>query len=130
MKTVLLKDIKHDLDGEITDWPFVENAKQEVRVYYKADDGDLPSGFCFYCVAITAEYSTEREAMADKWSPAHTAVECLFRGVAYFDSIRHLYVGDEQTDNAGYLYYPDLDKMVAALRMLRKLERKFCQLSG
>ena len=58
------------------------------------------------------------------------AVECLFRGVAYFDSIRHLYVGDEQTDNAGYLYYPDLDKMVAALRMLRKLERKFCQLSG
>jgi len=39
-------------------------------------------------------------------------------------------VGDEQTDNAGYLYYPDLDKMVAALRMLRKLERKFCQLSG
>jgi hypothetical protein len=48
--------------------------------------------------------------------------EVLFRGVAYFDGVRHLYFGDEETDNLGYHYYPELRTLSEALLAVDKLQ--------
>ncbi|MBI3632942.1 MAG: hypothetical protein HY226_01475 [Candidatus Vogelbacteria bacterium] len=48
--------------------------------------------------------------------------EILFHGEAYFDGIRHLYFGSEDTDNYGYHYYPNLKTLIAALTKLSEVE--------
>lgn len=53
-------------------------------------------------------------------------MERLFQGIAYHDGVRHFYLGSENTDNFGYLHYPDLPVLIRVLEELKNLEEKHC----
>lgn len=114
-----------EFEGEfIHKWPFIEIAHthQEQRLYYKLDDPG--SGFNFYSVLWV---SCDAYHDKDIWNLDSVCVECGIHGVARFDGIRHLYWGDEQTDNYGYHYYAHLKDEIAVLRALLDLEIKHCR---
>ncbi|MBI3633959.1 MAG: hypothetical protein HY226_06770 [Candidatus Vogelbacteria bacterium] len=66
--------------------------------------------FEFKCVCTVAQGSSGE------------TYEVLFHGQAYFDGVRHLYFGSEDTDNYGYHYYPNLKSLTAALTKLSEIE--------
>jgi hypothetical protein len=57
-----------------------------------------------------------------------SSVAVVVEGIAYFDGVRHLYYGNEKTDNYGYHYYPNLSKIIKVLEELKKLEEKYCSI--
>lgn len=142
-KEKLLIDLKSgygNSEKPVHEWDFLPPADEMcpgVRVYYNrpTDDKGLKMGFAFYAVKIVSETITIKDIAEElktgknapfSWDPQKTSVECLFRGVAYHDCIRHLNFGDEQTDNEGYFYYPNLRHISAGLKILKQLEESYC----
>ena len=74
------------------------------------DRGDHSFDFC--CVEF---YSSECNGK-------NISYEVLFSGKCYFDGVRHLYFGSEETDNYGYLYYQHVGNLVHALSVLDQLQ--------
>ena len=72
------------------------------------------NGFEFMCVEWASEY--------DDGMDHHPEFNVMFRGVAYFDGVRHLYFGAKETDNLGYHYYPDIPLLLQALTALDNLQ--------
>lgn len=54
-------------------------------------------------------------------------IEVVVEGIALFDGVRHLYYGNEKTNNYGYHYYPNLLKVIKVLIELKKLEETYCK---
>ncbi|HYH14642.1 MAG TPA: hypothetical protein VD794_05465 [Flavisolibacter sp.] len=125
--TIYLKDLRHEREKSerICDWKYIEVPNYRVRVYYK-EDAEKGLGFLFYAVENTG-YTIVPETENNIWHPTYASVQCLYNGIAYFDGIRHLYMGDELTNNYGYHYYADLDMNIATLKVIRELEIKFCR---
>ena len=126
MNETYLKDIKHERykTERICDWDFIE-VSSDARVYYKPKQ-EVGTGFDFYAVeniggVCTPEYEN------DNWDADSCIVLCVFQGIAYFDGVRHLYMGDEVTDNFGYHYYPTIETNIEALKAIRELEKKYCR---
>lgn len=109
MNNIELKDIK--INNEyIINWEYEEHQRNNLlRFYYKKDEEYLTFNFVMYDVANE---------------------EILFHGASYFDGIRHLYFGDEQCDNYGYLYYPNLNDIIFSLTILRRYELQFCNIEA
>lgn len=124
---VYLKDIKHEYHKEerVCDWNFIEVPNHNVRVYYKENE-ETGLGFDFYAIKNTGGVCTS-EYNKDNWNVDSCFPSCLFQGIAYFDGIRHLYMGDEVTDNFGYHYYADLEINIETLKIIRELEKKYCR---
>ncbi len=102
---------------KIIDWKSIEIKDTEMILYYDllSEDEDEKIGFNFYCIeAVMWESDTEKII----------GCKCVYNGVAYWDGVRHLYFGDEQTDNYGYHYYPSMENLILALKKLEKLEEK------
>jgi|SRR5882757_6414650 len=119
MIEVLLKDIVANYPKEnIINWEYLQ-LNYSNRLYYKLVDSNT-SGFFFCDVEMTSCISHE------EFNPESTEVEVLYEGIAYFDGIRHLYMGSEQTDNYGYVYYTHLDTHIQVLTKLKELEIKYC----
>ena len=123
MEELLLKDFQ----PPIASWLFVETKTTGVRIYYEVsiNNNSTPGtklGFRFYALEVKC-WSNDGDP---EWTPTNTSVECLFHGVAYFDGVRHLYMGMKQTDNEGYLYYPNLDSYKEIFDELQVLEDKYC----
>lgn len=115
----LLKDITHDGKNiNNHEWSVIES-DVDFRIYFRPISTVNKEGFDFYAVQFVG-------GDLGDWSPNETYVECVFSGVAYFDGVRHLYWGDEQTDNQGYFYYPNLNRISEYLRLLEELEEKYC----
>jgi len=129
-------------DKPLTDYQF-EKIDDNMRIYYlpivydDQPDSLGTSGFHFYCVKWAGENVLNPDLYAEierhklgkqpnHWIPEHTYAECFFEGVAYYDGIRHLYMGSEETDNYAYHYYPDCDDYIAFFNKLAELEKKFC----
>ena len=127
MEDVYLKDIKHEhyKDERVCDWDFIKIINHDVRVYYKAKE-EAKSGFIFYAVNNIGGICTD-EYNKDNWHTDSCFVSCLFQGIAHFDGIRHLYMGDEATDNFGYHYYANLETNIETLKVIRELEKKYCR---
>jgi hypothetical protein len=104
-------------------WPFIQ-VDNDNRLYYKVGEGENP-GFDFYSVEWKSCWADHGE---DIWNLVSVTVECGICGHAYWDGVRHLYWGHEDTDNYGYHYYPDLKQEIAVLSELRKLEEQYCNL--
>lgn len=52
----------------------------------------------------------------------------VFRAIAYFDGIRHLWFNYKPDDICdGYLYYPDTKNLLAMIKHLYKLEVNLCR---
>lgn len=104
---------------KIIDWKSIEIKDTEMILYYDllSEDENEKIGFNFYCIeAVMWECDTEKII----------GCKCVYNGVAYWDGVRHLYFGDEQTDNYGYHYYPSMENLILALKELEKLEKKYC----
>ena len=127
MVDVYLKDIRHEYhkDEEVCRWEFLQVQGYEVRIYYKPDK-EKGLGFNFYAVEKTGQICN-KETEKDEWHKGYCMVECVFQGISYFDGVRHLYYGDEKTENFGYHYYADLEMIAKALLVLRELEKKYCK---
>lgn len=100
--------------------------RENVRLYYERiiyDNPEDKAGFEF--IAVECNGWTCDGKNEYNFSPKST-VEILISGIAYFDGIRHLYVGDEKSGNYGYLYYTNLVILKELFTELRKLEEKFC----
>lgn len=108
------------VDGKgkkMVEWKSIKIKDADMILYYNPINKRKKHGFYFYCIeAYMWELETEEILGCD----------CQFHGVAYFDGIRHLYFGDDQTENYGYLYYPCIEDLFLALKELQKLEIKYC----
>lgn len=127
MEKIYLKDLKHEYhkDERVCDWNFIEVQNHNVRVYYKPNE-EIGLGFNFYAVENIGGVCTP-EYDKDNWNVDSCFASCLFQGIAYFDGIRHLYMGDEATDNFGYHYYASLETNIETLKVIRELEKKYCR---
>jgi len=127
MNETILKDIRHtyNKDERICDWSFIEIFNKRIRVYYKPNE-EIGLGFDFYAVENIGGYCTD-EYKKDKWSINSCFIQCLFTGIARFDGIRHLYMGDDVTNNFGYHYYANIEGNIETLRVIRELEKKYCR---
>ncbi len=119
-----LKEIKHEGEA-IHQWSYVELKDHSVRVYFNIAN-EIGSGFVFYALENIG-YVCVPETEKDIWHPEYAMVKCLYEGIAYFDGIRHLYMGSEFTDNYGYHYYANLEMNIETLRVIRELEVKYCR---
>lgn len=106
---------------EIHTWNYVDilDKYDTTRLYYKINEGGA-DGFKFYCLGVNS-FSPE-----DMWNLKDSEVECIAFGYANFDGVRHLYWGDEQTENEGYHYYPSFPILTEFLSQLKILENKYC----
>lgn len=119
----LLKHARFDREKVIWNWDFIDLKDELIRVYYKTGESDT-DGFFFYVAHEIGSLEMDTYFDVD-----NTVVECLFQGYAYYDGFRHLYMGSEQHDNKGYLYYPDLKSYIKVFEVLLELERKHCNIS-
>lgn len=132
MEEFYLKDIKYN-EESIVDWEFIQ-ATADCRVYYKPFISEIePSatglGFNFCSVlCITVDLVTKNHKMHinEEWIPERSCVEILYSGTAHWDGLRHLYLGDEQTKNYGYIFYTSIKKHIAILNVIKELENKYC----
>jgi len=122
-KEYLLQEITHDYDANkpIHDWQFKEISK-EVRLYFKTDK-DKGFGFCFYAVERVSHIHKEN---AKDWGKDCTTVQCIFRGWATFDGVRHMNMGIENSKMYGYMNYPDIETCAKVLQEIREMEVKYC----
>lgn len=126
MEDKYLNELRHERDKEpVCTWQYIEVTDHNVRVYFKAEN-EIGLGFIFYAVENIGHVCVP-ETENDNWHPDYTMVQCMYQGVAYFDGIRHLYMGDEFTDNYGYHYYASLESNMATLKVIRDLEVKYCR---
>lgn len=114
----LLKDIVFSNNDYIYKWSFIDICDGKARLFYK----EIPnsSGFDFFC----AEWAA-LDADGKDWDESFTYVECLYSGTCLYDGVRHLYMGDSQTDNYGYHYYPSLTVHLSFFKALSELEEKY-----
>lgn len=120
-----LKELRHDRDKQpVHMWQYIV-AVGNVRVYFKAEP-EIGSGFLFYAVENTGSVCVS-ENENNNWHPDYTFVKCVFQGIACFDGVRHLYMGDAFTDNYGYHYYSNLETNIETLKAIRELEIKYCR---
>jgi hypothetical protein len=124
---VYLKDIIHEshTNEKVCDWDYMKVDGFDVRIYYKQQD-IIGTGFDFYAVKYIGCISNEATKL-DEWNENYCYVDCMFRGIACFNGIRHLYYGDEKTDNYGYHYYANLTMISYSLIYLKDLERRYCR---
>jgi hypothetical protein len=120
--------LKNFLDGSkkpVIEHQFID-VDSNIRVYYKPDEYGPGHGFDFWAMEHVGGYcapGTEEHG----WYPEHTFVMCMFTGSGAFDGIRHMYMGDPQTDDYGYHYYPSIEAHIATLRVIGDLEKKYCR---
>ena len=93
------------------------------RIYYRLEPEVM--GFVFYVLESIGCY--EHNGKTDDWSPRYSLVEILWHGNALYDGIRHLYQGDELTGNYGYLYYPDIPRIIKIFTQLHELQKRYCR---
>ncbi len=61
------------------------------------------------------------------WGAEGLTVEPLFNVTAYSDGIRHLEFNREAGDMAGYIYYPNMQGLIALFQKIREIELETCR---
>jgi hypothetical protein len=104
-----------------------------MRLWYAphTDHQGHASGFDFFVgnMVCGPAMQIEEQAPSDLMSHPETVVECVFHGVAFFDGVRHLCMGDEDADESGYVNYPDIEGMMLALAGVLALQQALCPLT-
>lgn len=118
-----LQDISYN-DGEkesyVHNWEFKE-LTETVRVYYKQNEtyNSRLTGFRFLALSWTG-------GINEYWD-LDSEFEIIYQGIAQFDGVRHLYMGDDYNDSKGYIYYPSLNDHILVFKTLQELQQLFCQ---
>ena len=116
-----MEEDKRFKDCVVDGWEVVDVA-DNYRLFYKLikyDDTSVKTGFDFKAIECDGwECDGKNEY---NFSP-ECFVKEVFNGTALFDGVRHLYFGEGD----GYLYYPDMPKLITAVQELKNLEDKHC----
>jgi hypothetical protein len=129
MEECYLKDIKFEGGDFVLEWPYIELG--DFFIFYKPIGLDKNDPFCtgepeqlgfvFMSIEIVGQQVGEPILYPQNY------VEILYWGYAYFDGMRHMYLGDNQTDNYGYINYPHIKNHIKLLATIRELEEKYCR---
>lgn len=114
-----LKDAKFENNEAVMEWPYIEY--KDFFVFYKVNDYAEGSGFNFMSLQIIGRHPDKPLLFPEN------NVEILYWGYAMFDGIRHLYLGDDKTENYGYINYPFIKNHIEILKIIRELEIKYCR---
>lgn len=96
----------------------------DYRIYFEPyldDENEKGSGFKFVVIEWISNPSD-----SEIWDD-DTEVEFLFNGIAYFDGVRHMYLGTSQNEIFGYVNYPNIEHLIEILKEIRKLEIEYCR---
>lgn len=96
----------------------------DTRLFYQPHEEE-GMGFHFCAVSWVQGIAIDKP-----WDKDTTRVEVVCEGVAHWDNVRHLYFGSDQTDNYGYIYFPDLHMIAEVLQQISLLEDKYCKGDG
>jgi hypothetical protein len=119
---------------KLVDLPF-EQVTRDIRLYYELMDRnesaaspDKRVGFRFYAARYVSAHPTrEQFNETDSWAMDGVEIEGVFHGTVYYDGLRHLYMGDERSDNEGYLYYADVRDLIKVFETLDAMEQKYLE---
>lgn len=131
LKELINEGFSFDAGGKVMDWEFITDDEHEGRwrLYFKPEpchsscynECDKKHGFYFASVEWAGNNCDD-----PTWS-GETYIEVLYRGVACFDGLRHIYLGSEKTDNYGYINYPNAKIHAEIWFHLSLLEEKYCR---
>ena len=110
----------------IKDFLYIE-VNDDVRIYYKLNEVNKRMGFNFY-ITDFASITCSKIKYNSYYDDPSLEVECLFYGNVLWDGLRHLHMGDEQTDNENYLYYVRPQLITKVFEKLHELEKQHCSL--
>lgn len=100
----------------VADWDRIDIEPDDSLILFTkniyAPEEDCP-GFKFCCVDFNARFHA--------FDPPVTKFDVVFEGRAYFDGVRHLHFGREETQNYGYLHYQNVPSLIEALQALDRL---------
>lgn len=125
MDEFFLKDLTY-CDVKVRSMDFIDISEDRIRLYYKTLKGE--KGFDFYVVEFSSVICNAENRQEMDFDKPDVCVECLYHGIAYYDGIRHLYMGHKDTNNEGYLYYSDPESNIAIFEGLKTLCEKYCEL--
>ncbi len=110
-------------DFDFSEWDYLD-MESGMRLFYSPEKEE-GMGFRFYSVE-NVSYMDKVEG--GQWMKENEpAIEILYNGIAYWDGMRHLYMGSEKTDNYGYDYYSCMENHIEVLKALVGLELKYCK---
>lgn len=93
------------------------------RLYYvPRGDGN---GFDFMVLRYVSSADSS-EFWEEAWESEWLLVEPTFHGIAYYDGVRHLYMGHKDAGNLGCLYCLRTREATAIFQHLRSLEERYC----
>ncbi len=120
----------HVNNKPIVDFPYLQ-ITPDIRIYYSVnsyeDRPDLDKCGFYFMVLHQNGIRGDENSNFEPWLPETSMIEIIYHGIAYFDGIRHFYMGHEKTDNEGYLYYPDIADHVKVMQELEILQSKYCR---
>ena len=112
---------------KVSEWGFIEIDPDSIRIYYNPYSDKEPQGFDFYVVEfVSVNVGGDYTKFDTHYGNPSLIVQCMFQGIVYWDGLRHLNMGDEQTDNDNYLYYANTMTISKIFKELRNLELKYC----
>lgn len=120
-ESIYLNEFTIHTGRKIIDWDFldIEARDEPVRLYFNTrNEGSNRFEFAAVVLMGTDDLHTS-------WYD-ECSIECLFEGTAFFDGVRHLYMGDRNTPEEGYIYYPDLTAMMNIFKAMADLESSYC----
>jgi len=62
----------------------------------------------------------------DYWNKECCLVDCIAWGEANKNGVKHLLYGDDQTNNHGYHYVPNLETVIDCLQYIQQLAEEHC----
>lgn len=118
----------------LLDIPF-EQITPDIRLYYKTRDENADAGpgkvygFDFYVAAFAqgSPHTPGEPVPDDIWHGDEVEIECVFHGIAHYDGIRHLWMGDVRSSNEGYSQYRDVRDLIKILEALDRMEAKYLE---
>ena len=111
-----LDELIHTNGEIVNNWEKIIN--DDLIVFFKPYSLEERKGFLFHsCIVIGCDGDNKNNKI----------IEPLFHGYAYFDGVRHLFLGKDEYKNLGYLNYPDISKIIKILDEIKKLEVRYCE---
>jgi len=120
-----LKEISY-CDVLLTDMKQSEIIEDQIKIFYNVRPNN--TGFVFYIVKFVSVICDDKNTSTNVFYNPDVVVECLYYGIVYYDGLRHLYMGHEETNNEGYLYYSEPKENILCFKKLDELIQKHCDI--
>jgi hypothetical protein len=124
MEEYYLKDLTYEDNTKLRDSEYIDIVDSQIRLFYKTRESK--NGFDFYVVLFMGLVCNDKNTAENDFDSPDVCVECVYNGIAYYDGLRHFYMGHKDTGNENYLYYPDPEHHILIFKALEDLIKKHC----